>query len=129
MQDHSYPDPEQLKTYALEPMPFHDIVASDLEIIGDEDGVVDGTLRVGYGDTEYRYRPGDIFVETSREEWEHIDDVDYYDMNHSHAFENAINFQIEEDFVRVTEFVTDNEGEPAQFDAYWVLETVTIRND
>jgi hypothetical protein len=123
---HRYPDPNKLLAYADEPVPFHNIGASDLEITEDDDEMPNGVLCADCGNVEYHYHPSDINVETAPGEWESVEDVSHYDMDHPDAFDRAINLQIEEDFICATEFVTDSEGEPAQFEAFWVLETVTI---
>lgn len=131
-QDITYPDPEQLRKYADEPMPFHKINASNIEMLVGERGITDGSLRWGAGPVEYIWHPTYILVETERDEWERIEDISWYDMDHTDAWDKAIDLQIEEDFICVTEFISES-GEagdaiPHQFDAYWVLQTVTINN-
>jgi hypothetical protein len=126
MQESSYPDPEQLRKFAENPMPFHGIVASDLELIENDERMPDGTLRVGYGNVEYRFHPHYISVETEPGNWENVENVEQYDMNHQEIFDLSIDLQIEEDFICVTGFITNDEGETTQFDAYWILGKILI---
>lgn len=118
-QETTYPDPEQLKTYSRDPMPFHEITTSGLEI------TEDGTLRFPAGNVEYRFDPTYINVETAPEEWERVCDVSDFDMDHCDAFDRAGNLEVGEDYICATG-PTDARAEPAQFDAYWLLGTVTI---
>lgn len=127
-QDMSYPDPEQLKSYALEPMPFHEINASSLELMVDDERFEDYTLRCGFGNTEYLFRATYIMVETTPGEWEHIEDVSYFDMTHEEAWQPADDLQIEEDFICTTGIASDTPDGPIQYDAYWLLAEVVIRN-
>lgn len=103
-------------------MPFHDIAASDLELL---DGNV---IRVGYENVEYRFAPTQIIVEYERDERKNVDDLPGYDIDHREAWDRAIDLQIEEDFICISEFVEGPDGETHLFDAYWVLSSIVIEN-
>lgn len=124
--DTSYPDPAQLRRYAQNPMPFHEITAVDLRILEHHDEFEDGTIRVTKDNVEYTYRPGDIRVEVSPDEWEHVDDVDDVEMDHFDAWEETTDWQIEEDFIGTMGVFADHDGEVTQCEAFWVLDAVTI---
>lgn len=115
----TYPDPDALREYAEEPMPFHDIGAADLRLVADR-------LLAEFDHVRYVYAPTQICVEVEDGEWEYIDGADGFELTHEEAWSRAIDLQIEEDFVCVTEFLT-KDGRLHMFDAYWVLDHVVIK--
>lgn len=121
-QNTSYPDPAQLQRYAEDPMPFHDIVASDLELADDE------RLRYGAEHVAYQYHPTYIMVETERDEYTEASDLPWFDLSHAKAWNRAMNVEIQEDFIVASDLVTGPDGESHKYDAYWILETVTFKN-
>jgi hypothetical protein len=121
MQDASYPDPDQLKTFAREPMPFHGFRVADLELLDTNH------LRYGVENVEYRFAPAYINVETSEGEWERASDVEWVDVDHQEAWEKAEAWEEGEDFYIATYIHPDPE-QPHQVHAYWILETIEIRN-
>lgn len=124
-QDMSYPDPEQLKTYSMEPMPFHDVAGAPFQEVDDD--LSDHAVRADFGNVDYKYRATYIMVEME-EGWKHIEEVPEITKDHDEAWKAAMDFQIEEDFICATGMVYDENDEPHQYDAYWLLADVTIRN-
>lgn len=129
MQDTGYPDPAQLRTFAEEPMPFHDIKTADLELIVDDDRMSDHTLRSGVGNVEYRYEPS--YIRLEEEEGEHYYAKEYPDwsFNHSEAWEKAEDIEIQGDFICATGFVSGMESDTAMYQAFWILDKTIITND
>ena len=114
-QDNSYPEPSQLQEFTNKPMPFHDIHASDLELIEDN------KIRVSYENTEYVYHPTYFRIERAENDVERIEYSEWkneVDM----MWENGMDWEIQEDFICVT-YLSDY-----QYEAYWVLENITINN-
>ena len=120
-QETDYPDPDQLRAFAREPVPFHEVHASDLELLDD------GTLRHGVESVEYRWPAEYTNVETAPGEWKRLKDVSHFDMSHREAWGTADNIRLTEDYVCATG-VPDAEGPNIwMFEAYWVLGSITIR--
>lgn len=123
-QDTSYPDPEQLKTWAGEMVPFTGGVSPGSVMLTD-DGYLSRTDVEDTFEVEYQYRPTYINVETAQDEWHRADDVSWADIDHEQAWDRAMNVEWGEDFISVTGMCPDPD-QPAQFDAYWILETTTV---
>jgi len=119
-QETSYPDPSQLRAFAREPMPFHEVHAKDLELLDD------GTLRHGAESVEYRWPAEYINVETASEEWERLKDVSYFDMTHREAWNQSGDTEVTEDYVCATGMPNDPRSRVLFFEAYWILGSITI---
>lgn len=119
-QETNYPDPRQLRAFAREPMPFHEVHPSDLELLDD------GTLRHGVESVEYRWPAEYIIIETESEEWERLKDVSDFDMSHREAWDQAGNIELAEDYVCATGMPNDPRSGALMFRAYWILGSITI---
>ena len=111
----TYPDPDQLIDWAKEPMPF-----TEMEFNDDltDDGYVIGVSHLDETTVEYSFRPTDMIIETEPDERRPAYKTE---LTHGQAWCMAIDIEIGEDFICVTNIVDEN-----QFDAYWVLESVTV---
>lgn len=119
-----YPEPVQLRQFAKEPMPFHDVYLDDFEFEIDDEANITLRIRTDGQDVQYVYRPSYIRVEPedpdkeattirpNADQYVHINDV-------------ALDMQIEEDFICQTAFseIGDHEG---QLEAFWLLNKVII---
>lgn len=121
-QDHSYPDPGQLRKFAEEPMPFDDILPGDLDL--DDDGHYVATVE----NVTYDYHPTYINVEVEDGEWEQVSDLSWCDLTHVEAADRYMHMEIQEDFICESGMVTMPNGDPAQFEAFWILEEICIQN-
>lgn len=119
-----YPDPDALREYAEEPMPFHDITPGDFEVREGPAFVLDATFET----TRYRYRPAYIRVDTDRDTAVFADPTQKdIPIDYESAWEQALDIDVAEDFLCATGCITVA-GEAAKYDAFWMLSTVTIRN-
>lgn len=114
-QDIHYPDPEQLKTFAEEPMPFQEFHGTDLEMLED------GRIRVGIANVEYIYHPT-YLLET--DEYGEVTRFEYPDwpISAKESFDDSMAISIVEDFI--SGVVPADE----HYEAYWVLEKIEIEN-
>jgi len=119
-QETSYPDPSQLRAFAREPMPFHEVHAKDLELLDD------GTLRYGVESVEYRWPAEYINVETASDEWERLKDVSYFDMTHREAWNQSGDIELAEDYVCAAGMPNNPASRVLFFEAYWILGSITI---
>ena len=120
-QETDYPDPSQLRAFAREPIPFHEVHASDLELLDD------GGLRHSAESVEYRWPGEHINVETGPGEWERIKDVSHFDMSHREAWDQADNIEVTMDYVCATGVPDVVDPHIWMFEAYWVLGSITIQ--
>jgi hypothetical protein len=113
----NYPEPQELREFAQEPVPFHKIHASDLELLSD------GRIRVGYENVEYVYHPTYLLEELEnsngeRERYEYPN----WPVSASEIFEDSVEWEIVEDYICTT-FTVDG-----WYEIYWVIEDITIEN-
>ena len=111
----SYPEPQELREFAQEPMPFHEIHASDLELLDND------RIRVGYENVEYVYHPTYLRVEFADGEHERHEYPDWEYVLED-VWNDGVDWEIQEDFICVT-MLSDH-----RYEAYWVLEEITIEN-
>lgn len=124
-QDDSYPDPKQLRAFAEEPMPFHDLRPADLEMLHN------GRLRAGVGNVEYEYRQSSLLLEVENGSYTPVERVDrsHFEacrFDHARAWQIAGNTEVTEDYVSLTGVAHKMVTSPTQFDATWVLDEITI---
>lgn len=112
----SYPEPEQLREFTQEPMPFHEFHASDLELLEDD------RIRVGIEDVEYTYHPTYLRVENNDENV-HREEYPEWDDFVSDVWEDSVDIEITEDYLCF--FMLNNDS---IYEAYWVLEEISISN-
>lgn len=122
-QQTDYPDPEQLKTWAREMVPFTELGDSTL----DEDEYIVVTSEEDILQIEYHYRPTYIMVEVAPDEWKRLSDVSGHDISHEDVYEEALVSEEGEDFFCLTTHGSDEDGNDARYDAYWVLEETRIK--
>jgi len=115
-----YPEPEELRSFAANPLPFHDLTASDVSI---------GRrwLSAQCPPVFYRYEPAYINLATAEGEWHRESDIDYYDLSFSQAWEYADNVVVEEDYAIASGLTPGDPADPARYEATWVLETIEIQ--
>lgn len=118
MQQTEYPDPAQLRAYAEEPMPFHKIAGGIPEPDPDQQ------ISIIRDNVEYVFTPESIMVEVADGERVPVSDADC-DMTYYDAYEGAMNFTTEEDFIMATGHPPDV-GTSWRYEATWVLGEVTI---
>lgn len=111
-QDTSYPDPKQLQTFAKSPSPFHSVDTWDLDLSEEDD-----KIRAEFDNVTYVYHPTYLREENGEGGALH-EYPEWHDMI-EYVWENAINFQIEEDFIVID---VDN------YHAYWLLEEISIES-
>lgn len=129
----TYPEPDQLRSFANEPMPFHTIDPSlvdandDAEHSDENGGESDGAavLRSTHGRVTYEYKPAYINVETARDEWHRASDIEWVDVTHREAFEKADHVECSEDYI-IAKFVHPDPTQPYMIEAYWLLNSITI---
>lgn len=119
-QDTSCPDPAQLRTFAREPMPFHDVEPRDLELIEGD------TIRHGVEHVEYRWTPEYVKVETDADDWTTAEETEY-DIPHREAWEKAEHTTVEEDYI--TALFVPNVVDLWQAEAVWILDSITITRE
>lgn len=122
MQDTSYPEPAQLRQYAQEPMPFTEV--DDISLRHD------GYLTGGSEHVEYAYGP--TYIRFTPESADSVDDAfevsEHPDasLDHARCWTEAEHVQVEEDFICATGLADKMVPEPGQFEAFWMLRSVTI---
>jgi len=119
-QETRYPDPKQLRAFAREPMPFHEVHASDLELLDD------GALRHGVESVEYRWSAEYVVIETEPDEWERLSDLSGFDMSHPEAWNRADDIELNEDYVCATGVPDSVDPSVWMYEAYWLLDSITI---
>jgi len=122
-QETSYPDPSQLRAFAREPMPFHEVTPSEVEV------TEDGFLYHDGGNVVYRYRGEYINVETEPDGWHRVTDLWYAEMTHSEAWDSAEDVEVGEDFVVATGMAPTPEDYFGMYEAYWTLDSITIKSN
>lgn len=119
-QDHSYPDPVQLRAFAAEPLPFTEIEGIDPRADGHLVGhSPDRTVEYDYRPSYIRFTPetGDVY-----EVSQHADAT----LDHAGCWTRADDIEVTEDFVCATGLTGDMVPEFGQFEAFWVLDELTI---
>lgn len=114
--DTSYPEPEQLRKYAEEPMPFHEFTATDLELVEND------KIRVGIENVEYIYHPTYFLIDPGHEDWDRQKYPEWVDKVDG-VWKDSLDWEIQKDFICTTGF---SDGQ--KYEAYWVLETIEIEN-
>lgn len=125
-QDHSYPDPAQLRTYADDPMPFTDV-----------DGYTvtsDGDLKAGSPEhpVTYTYEASYVSVhpEDESEGAYNVTEMDGVTVPHGWCWMNADHVVSEEDYVTADGYIgPDKAPHPGRFSAFWILSEVTITSN
>jgi hypothetical protein len=122
MPHQNYPEPEELKAFAANPLPFHSLKPSDLAL------KQDGGLWAGCSPVYYVYGASYINLETAEGEWHRESDTDYYDLSFSQAWKEADNVVVEDDYVTASGLAPGRVDDPARYEAYWTLGTIKIRS-
>jgi hypothetical protein len=56
-----------------------------------------------------------------------VSDLSYFEWEHDDAWEFGLDVEIAEDFICVTGMCQGDPDDPGQYDAYWILDRVTIK--
>jgi len=132
MTDIDYPEPSELREYAMEPMPFHPLTPDDLSM------QIDGHLEATIVNVTYNYRPATLAFELESIEWTPQSDISDLFHDHDRSWKQADNVEITEDYIAATglthavewdHVIGGKMDKPVQFDAKWLLDEVTIKND
>jgi len=118
-QQTSYPDPAQLRTFAADPMPFHSVTASDLEL------KPYSSLTATVSDTTYEYAKDTINVEVSDSEYVPLETLPNLKLSYGDAWDDALDVCVVEDYVQVVGML-QRDGESLAYEAYWILDSICI---
>lgn len=124
-QDHTYPDPAQLRAWAREPMPFTAQEGPDLRHDGHLVAKADGDEHA-IGRIEYDYSPGYIRFTPEEGEATTIEQMADATLDHAGCWTRADDIEMQEDFICATGITGDMVPQFGQFEAFWILETVTV---
>jgi hypothetical protein len=119
-QDTHYPEPEQLKTFAQEPNPFHQLYDYEWEFNEEN-----GNIIIDCGNVVYVFEATYINVETAKDEWHRVSDIDF-DMSHENAWDWKDDIAAQEDFINAVGTVLGKSDSPIMYNAFWILDRVEI---
>lgn len=126
MQEKRYPDPEQLREWASDPTPFHELSDEDLSV-GE-----DGSITAHVDELEnvlYVYKPEYINVDDMDEQVRKAESVEWFDLSHREAWNDAIDLSFGEDYISTTGTVMDSRNNPTVYEAFWLLKLITIETN
>lgn len=117
-QETSYPDPEQLRAYADEPMPFTEVADLDMNYQGHLVGGSEGV--------EYDFRPSYIRVQPEDDDHYYVRPRDQVEFDHARAWSIALDVEVAEDYVCAHGHAEKMLPRGGMYEAFWILDTVTI---
>lgn len=111
------PEPEQLEKFVDEPVFFRSPYEGVWSL---QDN---GDMVINHGDVKFVLEATNINVETAKDEWHQVSDIEY-EFSHEDAYDEFMNREAREDFVCLSGIIYDTPDSPYQFEAYWIIRKV-----